>query len=184
MVLMYYESMQLIYTIFGTGLYFYAITILTQYGFNSYFGIPSHLMEASIRDNIIFSFSVLKTIASIDWWILVSISIGILIILYILQYLKFTKTFIITIVLLASIFGFYYLGQFIAKTKETFTIIQSTCLDEKENITYVIPAFYQTNALITPIYTNTNKLTGNFIIKDISEPNCEIFDKVIGPITK
>lgn len=177
--------MQPISLIFGSGLYFYAITILAQYGFNSYFGIPSNLIEPSLRDNIIFFFSIFRAITKTHWIvIIIAITIIISVIYALNKYLKLSKKVIIILAVILSIFGSYNLGSYVAKTNTKFSIVSSMCIPEQAGVTYIVPAFYQTNALVTPIYTGTNKLTGGFIVKDISEPGCELYRDEVGKILK
>jgi hypothetical protein len=64
------------WTIPGVIVYIYVITVLTQYGFLSYFDIPGNFIEASLRENIIYLywlFSVFLVIVKIIgwWWILI-----------------------------------------------------------------------------------------------------------------
>ncbi len=175
----------------GSGVYFYAITILTQYGYNSYFNIPTNFIESSIRDNIIFSFSLSQIIIavadnlSILVWI--SLIISSLFLWFIIIFDIFHKNIItlgIIAIMITSCFGFYNLGNFMATTNTEFNVLSQECSLSKENITYIIPTFYQTTAVITPIYTDSNKLTGDFLTKNTSDLNCEIQKKYIGKVLK
>ena len=47
-------------------IFVYSASVLTQYGYISYFGLPSYLIEASVKSNIIYSFTILR-IAWIIW---------------------------------------------------------------------------------------------------------------------
>jgi len=175
----------------GSGIYFYAITILTQYGYNSYFNIPINFIEPSIRDNIIFSFSLSKIAIGVFHNLSLLILIGLIItslILWFLIFVGFIHKKIVTLgtiaILIFLCFGFYNLGDFIAKTNTEFNVFPKECSLSKDNITYVIPTFLQTTAVIVPMYTDTNKLTGNFLTRDTSELGCEIQKKDIGKILK
>jgi len=183
--------MKFLTAIFGTGAYFYAAPILFQYGHNSYFGIPPSFIEPSIRDNIIFFFDFSRITGQIaqglSFWIWVSLVFLTLIIWFLISF-QIVRGFFLTMCLLIltgfSLFGFYNLGNKIAEVKTEFQFIPEGCLDQKENITYVVPAFYQTTALIIPIYTDSNMMTGSFFPRESSELNCDIQKGSIGPILK
>lgn len=68
--------------------------------------------------------------------------------------------------------------------KTEFQFIPEGCLGDQENITYLVPAFYQTTVLIVPIYSDTNTLTGKFLTKETNELNCEIEKRNVGQVIK
>lgn len=175
--------------IFGTGAYFYIATILTQYGYTSYFGIPYNFIEFSIKNNVIFFFDLLTIIKNVAsnlsaWsWIILGIFSLIIIFLRIIEVLKGSVlTFLIILLAFFSFFGFYNFGKNVAKITTEFKVIPVSCISEEKNITYIIPSFYQTTAVITPIYTDTNTLTGSFLTKESSDLGCEIISKKTGKI--
>jgi hypothetical protein len=187
--------MKLFKVIFGTGFYFYATTILTQYSYNSYFGIPTSYIEFSIKDVVIFFFDLLniaKTVivnvaGNLSFWalaglIIVSIFIGFLLIFDLIP--KSVNPIFIIIFTAVSFFGFYNFGNNIAKLTTEFRVIPAECISSEKNITYIIPSFTGTTAIITPIYTDSKKLTGSFLTKESSSLNCEITKETVGQIQK
>ncbi len=175
----------------GTGVYFYAITILTQYGYNSYFGIPYDFIDFSIKNNIIFFFDLLRiaqgVAANLNIWAWLGLGLLVLVIwiLKITQILNgLITTTLIIIITVFSLFGFYNFGGKIAQIQKEFRTIPSECISEEKNILYIIPTFYQTTAIITPINSDTNRLTGGLLIKKSDELNCEIRIQKIEQIIK
>ncbi|MBK5215641.1 MAG: hypothetical protein JJE53_02450 [Candidatus Pacebacteria bacterium] len=177
------------------GLYAYIITILTQYGFNSYFGITSNLIEPSIRDNIIFIYSLLKVFSTISITILFLI-IFIALIWCFRKYKKSIYSFyiknkeyidlLIVISLISSLFVFDRLGNYLAKMSKNFDVISGECLPFKDNTTYIVPAFYQTKAIVIPVSMGDNpKLLGGLFLKEPMGPECNLQKNIkIGQILK
>ncbi len=183
--------MKLLVAIFGTGAYFYAAPILFQYGHNSYFGIPANFIEPSIRDNIIFFFDLFRIAGQVaqglSFWIWIGLIILTLVIWFLISFqiirgvLLTAGLFLITGL---SLFGFFNFGGKLAEVKVEFQFIPDGCLNQQENVTYVVPAFYQTTALIIPVYSDTKKMTGSFFTRESSELDCDIQKGNIGPIVK
>lgn len=184
--------MKLLTVIFGTGVYFYAVPILLQYGYNSYFGIPGNFIEPSIRGNFIFFFSLFQLAQSIvgtfSFWTWIMLGILVPVIWFLVAFRILSGVIISGVLILLtglSLFGFHNFGQALAKSATEFQTLPVGCLLEQEkNVTYIIPAYYQTTALIVPIYTDTHKLTGGFLPRESSSLNCEIKKQPIGQITQ
>lgn len=184
--------MKLLTAIFGTGAYFYALPILFQHGYNSYFGIPANFIEVSIRDNIIFLFSLMQIAGGVAklmsfWvWLILAIVVAVIWFMWVLKILsgKFIS-FVLILLTAISLFGFYNFGGALAKLTTEFYIIPNGCLQAKEeNITYIVPSFFGKSAVIIPIHKDTNKLTGGFLIKESSDLNCEIQKSTVGKVTR
>lgn len=183
--------MKFLTAIFGTGAYFYAAPILFQYGHNSFFGIPASFIEPSIRDNIIFFFDLSRIAGQVaqdlSFWIWIGLVFLTLIIWFLISFQIIRGVFLIMCLLILtglSLFGFYNLGNKIAEAKVEFQFIPDGCLGQQENVTYVVPAFYQTTALIVPVYSDTKKMIGSFLPRESAEIDCDIQKGNIGPITK
>lgn len=180
---------KLLVAIFGTGVYFYAGPILFQYGHTSYFGIPTNLIEPSIRDNIVFFFDLTRIMGMVaghlSFWVWVILVIFTLVIWSLLAFQVVHRT-LLSVILVAltvsSLFGFYSFGNKIAGLRTDFKVLPEGCLSAEKGITHIIPAFYQTTALIVAIHSDTKKLTGSFLPKESSELGCDIQKKTIGPI--
>ena len=183
--------MKFLTAIFGTGAYFYAAPILFQYGYNSYFDIPLNFIEASIRDNVIFFFDISRIIGMVadqlTFWIWFVLIILTLIVWFLLAFRVIHGTLLLIILLTltgATLYGFYNFGEKIASVTTEFRVLPEGCVAGEENITYIIPSFYGTTALIVPIYTDSYKLTGSFMARESSTLNCDIQKKTIGPVLK
>ena len=182
--------MKFIGAIFGTGVFFYAVTILIQYGHNSYFGIPPNMIEPSIRDNIIYFFDLFKVMGQVagalSFWTWIGIGVIAIIIwfLAVFQMIRGALLFILLAVLTGSSLLFSYnLGTEIAKGTTNFRTVPTGCLPADEDITFIVPAFYQTTALIVSVHTDTNRLTGGFYPREASELGCELKRQEIGRIS-
>ena len=170
------------------GLYAYILTILAQYGFNSYFGIPSNFIEPSIRDNIIFFFVIFKGLITLPtFWVIFFIMFIIFIAITFFEIFRNNLVIKTIIVLLGIflIFVFYKFGEQLAKKSQTFPILSGNCLPLKDNIIYLVPAFYQTNAIVVPISSDdSHKIVGSFFLKEPIGPECGIHNEKIGQVTK
>jgi hypothetical protein len=184
--------MKLLQALIGTGVYFYAAPILFQYGYNSYFGIPGSFIEPSIRDNIIFFFDLTRVMSQVarnlSFWIWIVFIVTALIIWFLISF-KVIRGKILTGILIVltglSLLGFFNFGNKLAETVTEFRVLSEGCLPKEENITYIIPSFYKSTALIVSIYTDTKKLTGKFFPRETTVLNCDIqMDTVIGPISQ
>jgi len=173
------------------GLYAYTATILVQYGFNSYFGLPSNLIEPSIRDNIILFFSLLKgfigmlaALPILGWLTLLSPLFILIALMFFFHIHDFVVKIAIALILVYSLFVFYNLGESLAKTTKEFNVISGECITQKENIVYIVPAFYQTSALVVPVKSDSRIIAGSFFIKEPLGVECEVKKETIGQIYK
>jgi len=166
--------------------YLYAVVILTQYGFNSYFNIPSSFIEFSIRENIIYFFQLFQLALIIAgvmkfWmWIIVLSSILIIIVLSFFDYIY--ELIFASILIGGVLFGSYYFGSYIAINTSTFYVLSSDCQSIGQE-KYIAPIFYNDKVVFVPISEN-NKLGNGFIVKEISSLLCKLEQKNIGKIVK
>ena len=173
-------------------LYFYVATILTQYGFNSYFGIPSNFIEPSIRDNIILFYSLSKGLfyaiihmSILSWFVLLLPIFIFVILMFIIRIPNFIVKLVIWFLIIFSPFYFYRLGEEIAKTKTEFPVFVNECFIKKDNTVYIAPVFYQTSAIVIPVSNDDNhNIIGSFFLKEPTGPECEIQNKEIGKVLK
>jgi hypothetical protein len=169
--------------------YLYATTILTQYGYNSYFNIPPSFIEASIRANVIYYFQLFTIIGEVaglfKWWQW-SITIGAIIIVVMACYVESIYRNIVFIIgiffLFLTLWGSVSIGSFLAKNIPTFLVPSSTCYGIGEDKSYIIPVIYDNDAILIPIDTSTLKMTGGFIVKDIPTMSCKLEYKNVGLI--
>src|SRR3989344_3587248 len=101
--------------------YLYAATILTQYGFNSYFNIPSSFIEASIKENIVYFFQLFQVASAVAgvmrWWMWAIVIIAALIITFFYNFHSFFRGIISlagTIILGLLLWGSYNFGSMLA----------------------------------------------------------------------
>lgn len=169
--------------------YLYGITILTQYGFNSYFNIPSSFIESSIKENIIYFFQLFQLASSVaglmKWWMWAVVILAILLITFFYNFSGYRKfiAFCATLLLGYLLYGSYNFGILLAKNVSTFYVPAQNCTFLDKNTSYIIPNFYQGKAILVSIDSN-KKLTGNVLVKDLSEPGCGTELKYIGLISK
>ena len=177
--------------IFGTGAYFWIATILFQYGHNSYFFIPPNFIEVSIRDNIIYFFTLTQIATGVAksltfWiWILLIMLTLIIWIFYILS--NFTKKIFLVFILILVIFSLrwsYSFGNLWAETRTTYHTIPEGCLSVEDEIKYIIPFFYGTKAIIISIDEDNRNIAGSFLVREVADLDCEIKQEDIGKIIK
>jgi hypothetical protein len=67
-----------IWSIPGIAVFCYAVTILFQYGYLSYFNIPASYIKGSIADNVVFAHDLLKLglgiLAFLRWWWIIGLA--------------------------------------------------------------------------------------------------------------
>ena len=169
--------------------YLYGITILTQYGFNSYFNIPSSFIESSIKENIIYFFQLFQLASSVaglmKWWMWLVAILAILIITFFYNFSGYRKVIALcgTLLLGYLLYGSYNFGILLAKNTSTFYVPAQNCSSLDKNTSYIIPNFYQGKAILVSV-DNNKKLTGSVLVKDLSEPGCSTELKYIGLISK
>lgn len=169
--------------------YFYAVTILTQYGYNSYFGIPSNFIEASIKENIISFFQLFRIgfiiVGLISWWMWIVVGLSGAIILYISSYKYKTVVSSILFALLgALLWSSYAFGGWVGANTTSFYIVPSKCIPIEEDKTYIISSFYDGKAIIVPIDQANKRIGGGFLIRNVSDLPCELEQKEIGKVIK
>ena len=169
-------------------MYIYGITVLTQYGYNSYFGIPSNFISLLSAQNFVFYFQLYQlggVIAhKIQWWMWIELIFTALII-YSSYMSSIVWQWIIrvsgVVVFVYVFLHSYNLGQFVAQNTSVFYVSMNNCSLSHDQERYIIPSFYQDNAILVSIDEN-NILKGNMIIKKLSDLECGITKQNIGLI--
>ena len=170
----------------------YTVTILTQYGYNSYFNIPSNFIESSIKWNIIYFFQLFQFGTEIAglmgfwmWIVLVLLSL-LFVFLFFLNKIWRVVLVILTTILLFYIIGpgSYKFGFLLAKSTSTYYVPVNQCFTQGNNNAFIIPSFYESKAILIPIDLETKKMSGGFIVREIQELQCPIDLKEIGLIKK
>jgi len=170
--------------------YLYTATVLTQYGYNSYFNLPANFVEASIQKNITYFFDLLSlaqhVAGSMRWWVwLVVIAATLLILFAYFSYQGFKLLqFGATVLLFAMLWGSYNYGWQVASNTTEFYVPASTCKTIGPDEKYIVPAFYEGNAIFVPYDKDTHKMYGNFIMKEVSGLNCGLEKESAGKILR
>jgi hypothetical protein len=171
--------------------YIYAVTILTHFGYMSYFGIPSSFLGASIQENVLHFFFLSQVgiglIVLIKWW--VWIFIFPIAIILILNYFFNSRFNLAVNLILIAILGFFLwkssdFGAFLAANTSNFYTLSSECPAVGSDKLYIIPIGSDTNAVLIPIDENSKKMKDGFLIKNMAELSCKIEMREIGKITK
>lgn len=163
--------------------YLYGVTILTQYGYLSYFNIPDSFIEFSIRVNTVYAFNFVKLfwgiISMMTWWLILIVVVGTLVLSAFKRFFKFLVMLLVVISLLSS-FNF---GYFIAKNQTNFLMPAFGCPSIPSEKTYIIPDLYDGKTILVPIDEH-RKMTGSFLVKQATDLQCELGRKEIGKIEK
>ncbi len=183
----YYSGMKkLLWSIPAIAVYFYTATVLTNYGFISYFNIPSSFIDASLRDNIVFFYQLVTVYGSIlsemRWYVGAALGLAAGFIMLLCWYGNVWKgifTTIGTVLLLLYLTTFFKLGGIIAAAQTSFLVPSSDC---SVGSSYIIPVINGNQAVLVPIDQN-HKMTGGFLVKNTADLSCIIEQKDIGKIT-
>ena len=170
-------------------IYLYAVTILTQYGYNSYFNIPANFIEASLKENIIYFFGIFQLASAIvglmRWWMWVVVILAALIILFLFSLHSAWRSFFSfcgVLLLGYFLYGSYNFGTLLAKSTSEFYVLSSNCNSLEKDL-YVIPNFYQGKAILVTI-DSAKKMTGDVLVKDLSELGCSTKKQYVGQLKK
>jgi hypothetical protein len=178
----------LLWSIPALAVYFYTATVLTEYGYASYFKIPTNFISTSLSDNIIYFFQLFTAvkyqIGFIKWWAWLILVFVILFIafLYYSHYLwKKTLTLTGVVIFFLLLGGFFHFGGKLAANNAEFWIPASDCPPIGSDSRYIIPGFNESVAVFVPIDQN-NKIIGGFLVKNLTELPCKLEYKNIGRI--
>lgn len=172
-------------------IYLYAASILTAFGYNSYFDIPSGFISYSIRENTIFFYilflSLKLFVSSVAWYIWVLLAV-LIILSFFFKIIRIISYFLLILFLLIFLGSTIKLGENIAKDTKDFFVPATDCALVASTANYIIPNFYGGEAIFVPYSKNDdgqNKMLGGFVVKDLSEADCRIiYSNNIGKIIK
>jgi len=169
----------------------YVIVVLVNYGYLSYFDVPSSMISTSISTNITLIYSIIKLFCGVFllftllnkilWISLIIFTICVPII-----FKKYRIILIFLIIILSGILS-YNFGNFIAKISTVFPTIPASCLGLKNNNIYIIPFFSDTKVVLKPLIKNNNgsfKMLNSYLIRDTINLPCEINSTSTGLIMK
>ena len=179
---------RLLWSIPAIAIYFYTATVLTEYGFASYFGVSSNFIEASLKDNIIYFYQLFilteGVAGMVKWWAWAIIGVAALIIVascYLSSFARGWFTFCGTALLFFCLMGFYTFGHFLAANTDIFLVPLTNCPSASQDTIYIIPVIDNGQAVLVPINQNNNMI-GGFLVKNLTDLSCGIEYKNIGLI--
>lgn len=171
--------------------YFYAVTILVQYGYNSYFNIPSSFIGVSLGDNVIFFYHVFQIATVIaglmKWWMwfVVICATAIITAIYLVNsWYNIILDFAAVLILSALLWGSVGFGSLLAANTTNFGVLSSNCSAIGSDNFYIIPVISETKAVLIPVDAETKKMKGGFMVKELSGLPCKIESREIGKIGK
>ncbi|NTV44789.1 MAG: hypothetical protein HGA67_03800 [Candidatus Yonathbacteria bacterium] len=170
------------------------MTILTQYGYNSYFNIPASFIDVSIRENIVYLFELFHVALAIlglfAWWVWMGVIVlSVAVFFGISSHRWGSKTLLVLVRVIFSLFLLFMLyqsygfGTYIAENSTEFYVPVSDCVFVEENFSYIIPTFYQDRIIFVMIDKN-RKMTGNILLGGSKDLGCMIEKKHVGLVTK
>ena len=171
--------------------YIYTLTVVTYYGFNSYFNIPYTYIEFSIKDPIVLFFDLSRLIAAIcgqiTGWAWFGIVVTFLVLLVLFFFSRVTRWFIVAgfIALVVYLpFGFYRFGNFLASASTSFYTAPTTCIPGATEDLYIAPTLFEGSVVFVPIATSTHQLKNGLLVRETSALTCQLEKKEIGKIQK
>jgi len=182
--------MQKFWSIPAIGLYFYIATVLTNWGFLSYFNIPQSFVQASLSSNIVFFYqygtAILSLLGGFHWYVYVAAGFFFLVaaaLYYIIfDYNKRLKNALVAaliIILLFYLGTFFKLGGIIASNQTNF-VVPSNCTIGSA-YTYIIPSTDGSQTILVPIDQN-NKMIGGYLVRSTTDLPCTFLWKEIGRV--
>lgn len=168
--------------------YFYIATVLVEYGYAVYFNIPPNFLDSSLSDNIIFFFQLVTLsqyaagqLGLLAWIVVIVVFGGVWFIYHSNKFWRFIIGSVGTVLFFLILLGSYSFGKLIASTSTSFWIPSSDCQSIGKDNKYIVPQFFQSQAIFIPIDQN-NKMVGGFIVKTLADLNCKLEFKNIGRV--
>lgn len=176
----------------GIGLWLYVTNIITQYGFLSYFKVPPNFIDISLTSNVVFYYQIIELMQAIfgaitlPLWIIIGVCV--LFLIYFWASNRFwAKTIEIvgTVILGILILGSFHFGHFLAVNGSTFDVPDTTgCISVGADTSFVVIAYKSTQAILVPIDETTRKMTGGYIVREVSQIPCKLVKAEVGKITE
>lgn len=173
-------------------IYFYAVTVLAQYGFNSYFSIPYDFISASLRDNIIYFhdlmvlfFAVTLNVGMWWFWLIVVIVFAVSIFFYRMDF-KLPMYAAITLPCLVLLFFAKDFGAYNASVKSDYYMLESNCPTLDPSKDYIVPVLTDGRAVLIPtvIVGGQRTMTGKIIVREDAQLPCPYGPANSGTVAK
>ncbi len=163
--------------------YSYVVTILFDFGYQIYFGVPAYFIQSSVTGNTIFFYILVQSIRQIIinlgwWWLLFLPILGALVFYFQKHIVTLVTVFLIIFAMLAVNFG-----MSIAQTADTFLMMSDTCPPLGSDPKYILVSIHENEAVFVPI-DNENRMVGGFLIKDVTQLSCKLEFKTVGKIIR
>lgn len=171
--------------------YIYILTVVTYYGFNSYFNIPYNYIEFSVKDPIVFFFDFSRLIGAISGqiglWNWVAIGAAALVLLGLFFFSRVMR-WLITFGFIAFViylpFGFYNFGNLLASAATSFYTAPSACIPGATEELYIAPTLFEGKVVFVPVATSTHQLKNGLLVRETSALTCQLEKKEIGKVSK
>lgn len=171
--------------------YLYILTVLSYYGYNSYFSIPYDSAGFSPQAPVIFFFDFSRLIldilkhASISFWITIIVSIIVVIGIYSYHTLgRWLVNLGLIIALAYTFFGFYNFGHLLASSATSFYTVDSKCIPGATEQLYIAPTISEGKAIFVPIDPESRQLKNGLLVRESTSINCQLEKKEIGKVIK
>jgi hypothetical protein len=180
------------WTIPVLAVYVYAVTVLTYAGYSTYFGVPADFVQASIASNALFASFMLHALVNsflvMSWkgWLVLTFYTTIFLGCSYVFLFRPMKALSALLVIPALWFAWQSLsfGEALAKGNVYFYMPEKGCVTGFDaNQKLIAPAFYDSNAIFVPI-DDSNKMTGGFMMKDLTQLPCKLTLQTVGKVTK
>lgn len=171
-------------------IYIYVATILTNYGYISYFRIPASSINASIVENTLFFFGILQGLLelhkSTDGRLTIAFFFFIGLLFYGINKRFKTSSNVrdiqIGVVAIILLFLFQNFGLFIAQQRYAFETLSPGCPLVEEGKFYIIHSIHDGNAIVTPVDARTQKMDGGYKNLNVIDIPCSIVSRGVGKV--
>lgn len=179
---MFERAIRSAFVALGVPTYLYAISILTQYGYVSYFKLPSNLVAATLKDNVIYFYELFRLAQSVAgffrWWMwLILVVVTLIAVLFYIfnQVWQHTVNIVAFILIVGFLLGSYSFGQTIAAHKASFKVVDESCQNKKWS-NLVIAATNDSVTAFIPI-DDFGIIKSGYLIENTTDIGCLITEK-------
>lgn len=169
--------------------YVIGATVLFQYGYNDYFGIPYNYIGVSSVDFTLFVYSIMQIVLSVvgalKWlqWVEIVVLVGGVAFICLHWFWRKVVYILVAIFFIWLLIKMVLFGAYIAKHQTDYLVLSANCSQMSAEQKYIIPVTTNTQVILIPIDKN-NKMTGSFVVKDPSQLQCSFEHKNIGVVLK
>lgn len=162
----------------GLTVYLYAMSVWTQYGFYSYFGVPYNLIDVSFVSNVVYYFQLLQLDGLLLKELWGFVIVAVLLVLALIWGLGRHAKVFVTLCTLALLVMLWYsssFGTWLAKSTPEFYIVPQSCVDSTNtSTTNIVVGFDGTDIIVVPVSTSTHEILGGFAVRDAAQLPCDL----------